>query len=289
MVAARRDADVPDLAQPADVLPRRVRAAAPASSWRRRRRSGSASRASTRKRVELIVAGVDVPRDRDGAVRLRRADDQRVGAARGHRARRDRPPRPRRLVRRPARDPARVGQGARASLLAGPRSTHATSHASRSSCSTRPASCTVSTTNDRELLEYAALLHDIGEHVSHDGHDRHAAYLVAPRPAPRLRPRGDPAAHRTRALAPPRRARRPATSSSAELDGDRRAASSPRCCASPTVSTAAASRWSRHRRARSARRSCSCDSHADGDPSSSSGARGASGSCSRRCSTATSS
>jgi exopolyphosphatase / guanosine-5'-triphosphate,3'-diphosphate pyrophosphatase len=33
--------------------------------------------------------------------------------------------------------------------------------------------------NDRELLEYAALLHDIGEHVSHDGHDRHAAYLVA--------------------------------------------------------------------------------------------------------------
>jgi exopolyphosphatase/guanosine-5'-triphosphate,3'-diphosphate pyrophosphatase len=33
--------------------------------------------------------------------------------------------------------------------------------------------------DDRELLEYAALLHDIGEHVSHDGHDRHAAYLVA--------------------------------------------------------------------------------------------------------------
>ncbi len=31
---------------------------------------------------------------------------------------------------------------------------------------------------DRELLEYGALLHDIGEHVSHDGHDRHAAYLV---------------------------------------------------------------------------------------------------------------
>jgi exopolyphosphatase/guanosine-5'-triphosphate,3'-diphosphate pyrophosphatase len=32
---------------------------------------------------------------------------------------------------------------------------------------------------DRELLEYGALLHDVGEHVSHDGHDRHAAYLVA--------------------------------------------------------------------------------------------------------------
>ena len=32
--------------------------------------------------------------------------------------------------------------------------------------------------DDRELLEYAALLHDIGEHVSHEGHHRHAAYLV---------------------------------------------------------------------------------------------------------------
>lgn len=31
---------------------------------------------------------------------------------------------------------------------------------------------------DRELLEYAAFLHDIGEHVAHEGHDRHAAYLV---------------------------------------------------------------------------------------------------------------
>ena len=29
---------------------------------------------------------------------------------------------------------------------------------------------------DRELLEYAALLHDIGEHVSHDGHDRQHPY-----------------------------------------------------------------------------------------------------------------
>jgi exopolyphosphatase/guanosine-5'-triphosphate,3'-diphosphate pyrophosphatase len=31
---------------------------------------------------------------------------------------------------------------------------------------------------DRELLELAALLHDIGEHVSRDGHARHTAYLV---------------------------------------------------------------------------------------------------------------
>jgi exopolyphosphatase/guanosine-5'-triphosphate,3'-diphosphate pyrophosphatase len=31
---------------------------------------------------------------------------------------------------------------------------------------------------DRELLEAAALLHDIGEHIDHEDHDRHAAYLV---------------------------------------------------------------------------------------------------------------
>jgi exopolyphosphatase / guanosine-5'-triphosphate,3'-diphosphate pyrophosphatase len=31
---------------------------------------------------------------------------------------------------------------------------------------------------DRELLEHAALLHDIGEHVSKAGHHRHSAYLV---------------------------------------------------------------------------------------------------------------
>ena len=32
--------------------------------------------------------------------------------------------------------------------------------------------------DDRELLEYAALLHDIGEHVSPSGHHRHGAYLI---------------------------------------------------------------------------------------------------------------
>ncbi len=31
---------------------------------------------------------------------------------------------------------------------------------------------------DRELLELAALLHDIGDHVSRDGHSRHSAYLI---------------------------------------------------------------------------------------------------------------
>jgi exopolyphosphatase / guanosine-5'-triphosphate,3'-diphosphate pyrophosphatase len=32
--------------------------------------------------------------------------------------------------------------------------------------------------SDRELLELGALLHDIGEHVSPDGRDRHSAYLI---------------------------------------------------------------------------------------------------------------
>ncbi len=32
---------------------------------------------------------------------------------------------------------------------------------------------------DRELLEYGALLHDVGEHVSNDRHEQHSAYLIA--------------------------------------------------------------------------------------------------------------
>jgi exopolyphosphatase/guanosine-5'-triphosphate,3'-diphosphate pyrophosphatase len=31
---------------------------------------------------------------------------------------------------------------------------------------------------DRELLEFAALLHDIGEHVASSGHHKHGAYLI---------------------------------------------------------------------------------------------------------------
>jgi exopolyphosphatase/guanosine-5'-triphosphate,3'-diphosphate pyrophosphatase len=33
-------------------------------------------------------------------------------------------------------------------------------------------------TEDRELLELGALLHDIGEHVAMEGHERHTAYLI---------------------------------------------------------------------------------------------------------------
>ncbi len=31
---------------------------------------------------------------------------------------------------------------------------------------------------DRELLEYAALLHDVGYHISHSGHHKHSRYLI---------------------------------------------------------------------------------------------------------------
>ena len=108
MVAARRDEDTPAVAEPAHHHARRVPRAAQGAPRRRK--------AADRLRIDGLDAApgrphrrrLDGPRDRDGAVRLRSAHDQRVGAARGHRARRGRPPRSRRLVRRPARDPRRA-------------------------------------------------------------------------------------------------------------------------------------------------------------------------------------
>ena len=57
---------------------------------------------------------------------------------------------------------------------------------------------------DRELLEYAALLHDVGEHVSTTGHHKHGAYLDPARAAARVQPRGGAAARRAGPLAPAR-------------------------------------------------------------------------------------
>ena len=56
--------------------------------------------------------------------------------------------------------------------------------------------------DDRELLEFAALLHDIGEHVVELGPHSPLRVPRAQRPAARLRPRGDRDAGRARALAP---------------------------------------------------------------------------------------
>ena len=91
------------------------------------------------------------------------------------------------------------------------------------------------------MLEYAALLHDIGQHVSRKGHHRHAAYLVDHAQLRGFAPdeieflaalvrhhrRGEIKASEP---GPPRSTRTPGNGS----------ASSPRCCGSPTASTAAA-------------------------------------------------
>ena len=49
---------------------------------------------------------------------------------------------------------------------------------SRRSSSTAAPDCHHLDPADRELLELGALLHDIGEHVSMEGHERHTAYLI---------------------------------------------------------------------------------------------------------------
>ena len=42
---------------------------------------------------------------------------------------------------------------------------------------------------ERALLEYAALLHDIGHHISYPGHHKHTYYLIKNGEPARLRPR----------------------------------------------------------------------------------------------------
>ena len=89
------------------------------------------------------------------------------------------------------------------------------------------------------MLEFAALLHDVGQHVSRKGHHRHAAYLVENGELRGFEPaevaflaalvrhhrRGDPKSSEARfgALSP----RRPRSA----------CGSSPRCCGSRTAST----------------------------------------------------
>ena len=65
-----------------------------------------------------------------------------------------------------------------AAARAGARPIPARSPGSPSSCSTRRWPLHRLEADDRELLELGALLHDIGEHVSRDGHARHSAYLI---------------------------------------------------------------------------------------------------------------
>ena len=178
MVAERRDESVPRSLNQLTLLPRGVRAAPPRAGPLDVRAAPDASRGSTRSgSISSSPARSSWPRrwscsrwtsSRSASGRCAKAWSSTRSAAttrstgRTIHARSD---------ARPCRRSPVASRGRR--------STPATWRSSASSCSTRPASCTGSSDTDRELLEYAALLHDIGEHVSHDGHDRHAAYLVA--------------------------------------------------------------------------------------------------------------
>ena len=130
------------------------------------------------RRAELLPAGSTLLVTDARTLRPRRADHQRLGAARRHRARRGAQPRPERLVGRPARAAARRGRGPGAALQLRRRAHRARRRARAAAVRPDRRSCTSSATRDREMLEFAALLHDIGQHVSRKGHHRHAAYLV---------------------------------------------------------------------------------------------------------------
>ena len=57
---------------------------------------------------------------------------------------------------------------------------------------------------ERSLLEYAALLHDIGHHISYPGHHKHTYYLIKNGGLRGFDPRGDRDARERRPLPPPR-------------------------------------------------------------------------------------
>ena len=58
---------------------------------------------------------------------------------------------------------------------------------------------------DREMLEFASMVHDIGQHVSPKGHHRHAAYLVEAAQLRGFAPLGGRVPRRARAAPPTRR------------------------------------------------------------------------------------
>ena len=78
------------------------------------------------------------------------------------------------------------------------------------------------TDREREWLEYAALLHDIGVHISYEGHHKHSYYLIKNGDLRGFEPGGDRNDRAGRAL-PPAGARRSAsTTASRELPRRRR-------------------------------------------------------------------
>ena len=133
--------------------------------------------------------------------------------------------------------------------------------------------------DDRELLEHAALLHDIGHHVAHESHHKHTCYLIqhgrlrgfAPKRSTHWPawPATTAGATRSRPTSPTGRSPRPAR---------RRSARWPRSSGSPTASTSGTQG-----------RSTTCTPSSPAPGSASPSREGASGCCSRSSTAAASS
>ena len=108
----------------------------------------------------------------DGDHAVRSVAARRAGA-RLHRAAPQGDRAGRSLSRRPP--PQRHRAGRALQLLARAR---AAGRAAASRSSTRRAAIHGLTDREREWLEYAALLHDIGVHISYEGHHKHSYYLI---------------------------------------------------------------------------------------------------------------
>ena len=102
-------------------------------------------------------------------------------------------------------------------------------------------------TEDRELIEYGALLHDIGWHIAREGHHKHSQYLILNGDLKNFADE-EVADHRQHRPLPPqgRRRTRPTRTTRASPSAPGTSSrSAPPCSASPTAWTAPTARWSR--------------------------------------------
>ena len=131
------------------------------------------------RRADLAVAGAILLDDDPAPARRRRDHAVRSVAARRARPRLHRAaPEADRAGRSLSRRPAPQRRSSSPSAATTGRSTRSRWRGSRSRSSIRRARSTASTDREREWLEYAALLHDIGVHISYEGHHKHSYYLI---------------------------------------------------------------------------------------------------------------
>ena len=126
------------------------------------------------------------------------------------------------------------------------RRTRATCRSWRCRSSTRPGPSTSSADREREWLEYGALLHDAGVHISYERHHRHSYYLIK---NGELRGFDPQEIEIIALLARYHRQATPKKSHEGYGDAERRASGgrsgrSPRCCGWPRGSIAATPRSS---------------------------------------------